>query len=682
MEYHISNQKKLINFLYVIYKRKYSFLAFFVVIYLAIIAGTWLAPQSYKATTKILIHTNPKQEISLFPDLSKPGERSFRVNIAQDMVQILTGEELVAEIVSEFELDKIYYKKNHKPESYRDITWFYVNKIVDFIKSPYNLTKRLLVYLGVLDHEPEENYFHSAMQEFMADWLDVLAENDSKVVNLAIWGPEPRLSSNIANRMAELLVIRTLEVTQNQASAGYESTISQLKNIKNRYLQSQEDLKKFREEKNIFSIQDQKRTLVSTLSQLETEKGEIEADLYGISNALNEIRAKLKKEEEKILSASLTGNNPILINMKSQVKDLEITLRSMMLKKTEKHPDIIQLKIKIKDMKNRLKKEAENIVYSETESINPIHQNLRQRLIEFETQKAYHTAKQESLEHNIFKIREEISSIPQKEFELEQLETLADIHSNLYSTVKDKLEKLLVLKANEVNEFGLSVITKAHLPDVMPVSWPWWDINTIYVGIPLSLLIALFGGFFIDYWTDTFRTKSEVEFNLELPVIGLIPDLKKKNPLKKITGYQTKMTGISVEKISTNKSLFLQSERRSNDRLAVNSPMTYQYPTTGEKYEAKLVNISEYGVGFELAEFIAPGTNINIEIEWEDIDGSKLALELPGKVSWSKCIDESEVKKRYNTGLQLITTEEDMKISEDSLLKFQEIIKKLNEKII
>lgn len=437
MEYSPSNQDKLISFFYVVYKRKWFILAFFIVTYLAIFAGTWLAPRYYKATTKILIHTNPKQEIYIFPDLAKHGEHDPKVNLAQDMVQILTGEEMAREVVSSFRLDKHYYKKNYEPESYRDIVWYYIHKAFDVIKSPYTYSKLLLVHLGLLAPEPEENYSFSALQEFLNDWLDVKAERETRVISLSIWGPEPRLASDIANKMAELLVDRTLVITQDQALTGYEFTSVQLQEVEDNYLNSLENLRRFREENNIISIEDQKKVLISSLDRFET-----------------------------------------------LLTDVEIDLNSMLLEKTEKHIDVLDK-----------------------------------------------MSKRDSLVKTISDIKNELALVPRRELGLERLETILEIQKGLYLTVKDKLEKLLILKANEINQFGLSVITKADLPEVMPVTWPMWDINTIYIGLPLSFFMALFAAFFIDYWTDTFGTKREVEFNLDLPVIGTTPDLQRKSAM-------------------------------------------------------------------------------------------------------------------------------------------------------
>lgn len=528
MDTPLSNKERLINFFYTIYRRKYLILLSFIIIYLGIVSGTWLSPQYYKASTRILIHTNPKQEISLFPDLAKPGERDSRVNLAHDLAQILTGEDLGRKVVSSFHLDELYFKRKNEPEELRDIVWYYIHKTIDVIKSPYTYSKLLLVHLGFLSPEQEENYSYSALEEFLDDWLDVKPESEARVINLSIWGPEPRLASDIASRMAELLVERTLNITREQAMVGYKFTASQLRGLENKYYSSQEKLKRFMEENNIVSLDSQKNTLISSNDKFETLLAENEANLMGTIKKAGEIRKKLALEQEKIMSSTVTGNNPILMELKSQLKDEEISLKSAIVEKSDQHLDIKKIRAEIYDIKEKIKKEENKIVISEQEDINPIHQDLNEKLLDLESHEVFLKEKNNGLRITISEIKKTLDSIPKKEMELKRLETEVDIYADLYSNVKDKLEKLLVLKANEINQFGLSIINKSNLPENISPTWPDWNLNTLYIGIPLSIFIAFFIGFFVDYWIDIFSTKKEVEFCLELPVIGEIPKIKRK----------------------------------------------------------------------------------------------------------------------------------------------------------
>lgn len=528
MDYSASNQEKITKFLYVILKRKWFILVFFITTYTGIVAGTWLAPQYYKATTKIFIHNNPKQEITLFSDMAKYTERDSRVNLASDMVEFLTSEHIAREIVSSFELDKLYYKKKYEPEALRDVVWYYINKTIDIIELPYTYFELFLVSQGLAEPEQEEDYFFSAMCWFLDDWLDVNAVRETKVINLSIWGPTPLLAAKIANRMAELMVEQTLEVTQNQALDGYNFAVTQLQNTEDKYLESLEQVKMFRKNNNIASIEDQKKVTVLSLNKFENELAEIEAELYGTVKKANKIRADLQKENKKIIGSNLTGNNTVVIELKSRLKDLEIGLNSMLLEKTEKNIDVIKLRGQINEISGKLKKELENIINSNTEGINLVHQSLRQNLIELESQKELLRAKKIVLSNNTSELKKQLVFLSEKGIELDVLATKAEIYSSHYKTVKDKLEKLLIMKNNEINEYGLSVIYRADLPAVMSPSWPWWEINMFYIGIPLSIVLALFACFFLDFWTDRFSTKKEVEFEMELPVIGSLPYIRKK----------------------------------------------------------------------------------------------------------------------------------------------------------
>jgi hypothetical protein len=464
--------------------------------------------------------------------------------------------------------------------------------------------------------------------------------------------------------MAAMLISKTLNVTRQQALAGYEFTRQQFVDVEKNYHDIQNELRMFMEEYNLASLEDQKRSLVNRLNQFETQKFEIESELQGVSKAIVEIRSKLDREEKKILLSEVSGNNPFVLSLKSELKDYEIALGSMLLEKTEQHPDVVVLKTKIADIQKQLKKEIENIVASETDSINLVHQNMRQKLIDFESQQIYLAAKKESLESTVANLEEALTVIPQRETELKSLQTSAEIYTGLYSTLKDKLEKLTILKENQINEFGLSVISRSNLPAVMPVTWPWWDINTIYVGLPLSFIFALFASYFIEYWTDAFSTRKELEFVLGVPVIGLIPDLHSKKLKLKSSAEpeQLKILGVSDKKRllakaevlhvqHDNQNYPLSIERRRLRRVSVDNAMII-FDTDGKGYRNRLWDLSLEGASFESAAPLPVDTDISSNIFF-DIDGTTIQLEVPGRVVWSRTLEKGlNGDDRFAVGFQ------------------------------
>ena len=90
----LDRNKILYNLLYVIFKRKFSLLLFWFISFILIIFFTFLRGPLFDATCKILIQSNPQQQLILFKDLATPGEEGKKIDQAQNLIQILTSQEL------------------------------------------------------------------------------------------------------------------------------------------------------------------------------------------------------------------------------------------------------------------------------------------------------------------------------------------------------------------------------------------------------------------------------------------------------------------------------------------------------------------------------------------------------------------------------------------------------------
>ena len=70
----------------------------------------------------------------------------------------------------------------------------------------------------------------------------------------------------------------------------------------------------------------------------------------------------------------------------------------------------------------------------------------------------------------------------------------------------------------------LQIIQRANLPADAKQDWPSWILN-IALGMFSSVLLALGGAFFVEYWAEDFRMPKDVEDRLGLPVLCTLPDI-------------------------------------------------------------------------------------------------------------------------------------------------------------
>ncbi len=205
--------------LYVVFKRKVLLTLLCLVSFVLIIFFTFLRTPEYQASAKILIRPHPQQQLILFRDLATPGKEAVRVNPAANLIHILTSQEMARRVVERFKLGEKLHKRE-KSQEFRVVIKDALSKVLTY---PLMLLRRLR---GAEKQSP--NYVSKAMDELLTEAEDIQLEADTNIINLAIWEDNPELASDIANYMATLLIEKSTELEQSNATLAYDFTSRQL----------------------------------------------------------------------------------------------------------------------------------------------------------------------------------------------------------------------------------------------------------------------------------------------------------------------------------------------------------------------------------------------------------------------------------------------------------------------
>ncbi|MFQ5427450.1 MAG: exopolysaccharide transport family protein [Thermodesulfobacteriota bacterium] len=515
MEDQLSKREVIFNILYTIFKRKFLIIAIFVITYFAFLFGTFLVSPVWKATALVLMEPNPRQQIVLFDEMAKPSGEIHTVHPAQNLVDILTSRSMSEEIVKEFQLDKRLKEKRKHPKSLRDR----IKGVMANVTIGYPMD--FIVWLGILS-PGEKNFLAEAIDDFQNDALDVAVEEDTSIINISIWGETPQLSMDIANRLAEKLQIKTLNLTKQEATKAYDFINSQAAKAKENLDRAEANLRKFREENLLVSIDEQIKFDIERVADLQSNLSATRITRKETEERIKEVKRQIDNQKEVETASSLIVMNPLANELKTDIKDQELKLAALLAEKTEEHPEVVTLKNQIAAATKRLKQEAELTLQNKKEERNPIYMDLASRLVSLEIDDFALNAKEEGINHVVSGLNRMLADYPMREVELGNLTRDLEVHEGIYGNLKKKIEELRVLKNTVINEKGVQIIDSAFLFDDADQSWPLWILNII-VGMILSSAWALGLAFFLEYWNESFRTADELENKTGSNVFGHIP---------------------------------------------------------------------------------------------------------------------------------------------------------------
>lgn len=487
------------------------------VFFLLILFVTYLKTPKYRATAKILIRSNPQQQLILFKDLSTPGQDLPAINPASDLIQILTGQEMAQQIVEKFQLDERIKRRKEAPEDLRGTIKGYLSNalgaVLDVVRNLFNAEKA------------PPNYFAGAVEEFMTEAQNIQLEEKTNVINLSIWEESPALATDIANYMTQLLVQKAIDLEQSSARAAYAFTKEQMKQAETELAAAEKALITFKKENSVISLEEQKQ---AKLDELEN----IEQALINVRTAHSEARARLDEMNKKIaaqkrsLSESPTlANNATLKGLVNSLNQVEIELAAELETYTESSESVKTLQAKTLENRDKIAKELRVILQNDSAVLKSIHPDLPNDYARLISEVAAQQAKKKALQQEMEALKAQAFALSEIEAELEGLKRRRETSENLYKTLLEKFSELGVQQISHMSGYDLKIIDKAFVPEHVKPDQPKW-LLVLPLGFMVSIMLSVGMVFFVEYWDESFKSATEIEARLEIPVLCTIPEIR------------------------------------------------------------------------------------------------------------------------------------------------------------
>ncbi|MBN1842109.1 MAG: hypothetical protein JW883_07505 [Deltaproteobacteria bacterium] len=506
----------LYNTLYVVFRRRVTLTLLCVLSFGFVVLFASLTTPTFKATTKILIRSNPQQQLILFKNLATPGKESPGINPGHNLIQILTGRQMATEVVEKFELDKRALRKANESKESR-------SKIVESIFDTLNVIATTLKGLIGLESDPED-YVLQEVKHLIEKAEDVQLEEESDVINLTIWEETPTLSSDIANFMAHRLVERARELEQENANQAYLFTRDRIEKAEIDLQKAEKSLFAFRKRHGVINFSDQKMERLRNLTGVEDRFRILEVQIGENEAKLEEMNKRIEGQRKLLQNAPVFSNNPVVKGLISALNIQEIKLAGALERFTESSEDVKTLKAQAAESKDRIEKELRALLNSETAILQSIHPDLAEEYTRLLVETGGLRSKRAILESQISGLREEAFEMAELEMELKNLNTRRAAKNTIYDNLLGKLSQLEVQKAFEIMGHDLKIIDKADISKDARPERPDWSL-LLPLGFVGSFLLSFGLVFFIEYWDESFKSPQDVEQKLDLDVLCTVPDM-------------------------------------------------------------------------------------------------------------------------------------------------------------
>lgn len=341
-------------------------------------------------------------------------------------------------------------------------------------------------------------------EERRAEAVAILSENihvepsrDSWVITISFRGNDPALVAEVANSAARNYIEHNIEVnTLPRAGEFYQERIeferSELENL-------QADFRELKQDENVVAYKEQVDQKIRNLSEWDSRLTDVKKEILSKQAKINKINDFLRDNPDVLVPIPEIAAARIIEDLNYRMINQRLELAALLEKYTEKHRDVVNLKLQIEETRKELRGEVGKIIQREQTELRKLE------------------AERDALESSIERIKTELIKLQEVEAPYTNLEEQIKSKQELIRDLDRKYKDSLYAGQTDTRLSRVKQISKASVPTT-PV-FPNLRFNLL-IGVPIALLFGLALVIFLDAVDRTFANPERVERVLGLPVLA------------------------------------------------------------------------------------------------------------------------------------------------------------------
>lgn len=357
-------------------------------------------------------------------------------------------------------------------------------------------------------------------------------------VNLTYTDDDQKRTGEVISQLAQ----RIIEQSRLNNSARLRSIISainqRLPQVKQELSAAERVLEQYdrSEGPQLFAAQD--GSIIKAITGSQQQQQQLRLQLDGVNAQIRSLEQKLGLDPNQAYVSSALSADPIIASLRAQLQQIEAQMAVLLKDLRPEHPQIVTLRKQQQAYEEEIRKRAAEVIRGggiaapfvanvrQESSLDPARQQLANTLVNLKTQ-------QESLQQQLAstvqseqQMRQEFSTIPNKQLERTRLEDQVKLKKNLYDQMQQKLVDAKAAEVETVSSLGLS-----KQPTVAPASirTPKSIPITLAVGAIVGLVVGAGVIFLLDTLEGTIYTAEDLREAIrqrDVAILGTLPLVK------------------------------------------------------------------------------------------------------------------------------------------------------------
>ncbi len=407
---------------------------------------------------------------------------------------------------------------------------------------------RELATLGIYDSKSEiaKSYDSKYSDEIGERYASKVIKNvyavhrkSTDIIDISFQSVYANEAKKIANIIANVYRDFEKEISTEDANLSVLFLTDLVKQQEEKLVKSEELIKNYQIENNIFDTEGSAKLVADQLSTLENEIYNNVAEINMRKEKISFLESKLTENEKNLANKISSDINAQMLVIRTEITGLESKLMQNTILYGENHGAVLDLKRKINALKFEIDKKVKTLIERGVTVEDPLlaRQKTITELLSLNSEIfTFDLKRQETLKlKDIY--TNKLNQLPEKQLNLSRLKRDEDVLTQNYVFIRQQLEAAKIRAASEGGK--VQIIDKARKPQ-KPIS-PNHN-KDVLKGFILSIAIAILFVFIIEFFDNSIRKIQDID-RLGLSILGIIPaigkeaNLNKSSFLKKTFGY-------------------------------------------------------------------------------------------------------------------------------------------------
>lgn len=478
-----------------IWYRKWGIISLVLVVTMVAILAVLAITPIYRAAATLMIEQKGAKVVSIEQVYGLEGAGS---EYLQTQFELLKSRALAERVVRQLNLTThAEFDPRQQPEPLIDIKGLLANfdfhKVVPAtmpgdLEDPEALT--------------EAEIFDQVTRSFM-ERVTIAPQGKSQLVQVQVEMADAQTAAIAANALANGFIESQLEATMEMSMTATNWMNSRLGELRTKLKDSEDRLQAFREAENLVDVDGVTTISAAELSLTGDRMIDARRQRAEAESQYRQVQAMRGGGWQRLATIPAVLGHPLIQQFKTEQAKAQAKVEELSKRYGPRHPAMTAARSELSAAEGSLKGQVEQIVAG-------IERNYQLAI-----------ANENSLRASFDANKSQIQDISRKEFQLRELQREVDGNRALYDTFMTRLKETAATA--DLETANARVVDPATVP-----TEPVKPKKTLIVAI--AALLALFAGvgltLLLDALNNTFKSTEEIENRLNIPVLGILPQMK------------------------------------------------------------------------------------------------------------------------------------------------------------